>query len=336
MSTQNLNLNKGKLFAYMAKFHKNFFETRPLANHVLQGSRAVQDQELINFLKSLDVKDQYHDLGWLRKFTGEFKSWLGDCNIIDGLDHLEADFSAGTTQSFDSFYYRHRFKRFRCFIGEYFYHLKHWQSTETDWSFISDADPLVKGDALVLSLPFCDTGNLYAGYEHLLQFCERNQIPVLIDCCYYTLTNNIKLNLNFDCIDTVSFSLSKSFPVSHLRIGVRYLRKSVMDGQKLHDSINYNNNISAFIGYKFLEKFACNHIYTKYRSKQEEVCNYFNLEPSASVIFSIGDSAWDQYSRKTLIDAYGLDFDHKLFKNRICLNIVYENWSLFESLKNAH
>ena len=66
---------------------------------------------------------------------------------------------------------------------------------------------------------------------------------------------------------------------------------------------------------------------------QQEVCNTFQLEPSDSVIFALGNSEWDIYSRRTLLDAYKLDINPKLFENRICLNPVYENWRLFNELK---
>jgi hypothetical protein len=315
---------------------KNFFDCRIKANTLLQGSRPVLDPELQNFLSNLSYNINFTEYSNLKVFTNEFSHWLNSSTNIDGLEQLEPDFSSGTTQSFDSFYYRHRHRRFRCFVGEYFYHLKSWIATNTNWSFITDNDPLAPNDALILSLPFCDTGNLYENYQNVLDECEKLKIPVLIDCCYYTLTDNTKLNFKFKCIDTVAFSLSKSFPVAHLRIGVRYTSSKIEDGQKLHDKINYNNVFSAYIGLEIIKHFPSNFLYNKYHQQQTKVCDFFNIEPSQSVIFAVGDSTWDIYSRKNLIDSYQLQFDHKLFKNRICLNSIFENWNSFQSYQNEY
>ena len=201
---------------------------------------------------------------------------------------------------------------------------------------MSDSDPLREGDVFVLSLPFCDTGNLINDYHLLLEKCDDLNIPVLIDCCYYTIAGNVNINVNYDCIDTVCFSLSKAFPVAHLRIGVRYTKSKIYDGQKLHHSINYNNVLSAYIGCAITDNYPADYVFNKFKDQQIEICDFFNLEPSQSVNFAIGDSTWHHYSRKNLLNAYGLTFDSTLFKNRISLNVMYENWSTFQLFKNEY
>ena len=266
-------------------------------------------------------------------FVNEFASWLG----LD-LSKFDVDYSAGATQSFDSFYLRHRDKHFCCFTGEYFYHLKTWISNNINWSFIQHEDELTNNSALVISYPFCDTGNFYY-LENILDKCDQLQIPVLLDMAYYPLTNTPGVEFTHNCIDTVAFSLSKTFPVANYRIGVRYTKKNIYDGQKLHDDINYNNFASCYLGYKLIQEFPVNYIAQKYRNMQQEVCDTFQLEPSDSVIFALGNSEWDICRAPagalqiSLLDAYKLDINPKLFENRICLNPVYENWRLFNELK---
>lgn len=325
--------NLGKLFCYTVNAHKDFIECRTVANNLLQGSKAVVDTDTQNFLQNINLKN--NKLDHLSVFVNEFAAWLNNSsNKIVGLDKFEPDFSSGTTQAFDSFYFRHRQKRFRCLVGEYFYHIKTWTSNKVNWSFITDADPLTLNDALVISLPFCDTGNITNQYQDLLDTCTMLNIPVLVDCCYYTIAGNININIDHDCIDTVAFSLSKAFPLAHYRIGVRYTRRDIFDGQKLHHSINYNNSLSAYIGLEFIKNFDSTYIYNKYWPKQQEVSEFFNIAPSSCAIFAVGDQKWDQYSRKNLLSAYQLNFDPTLFANRICLNPIYENWNLFKAFKN--
>ena len=75
--------------------------------------------------------------------------------------------------------------------------------------------------------------------------------------------------------------------------------------------------------------------FLKYQEKQKKVCNAMHgLTISDCSIFAVGDATWDQYGRRNLLEQYQLDFDPKLFTNRICLNSIYENWNLFEHYAN--
>ena len=271
----------------------------------------------------------------LSKFKNLFTNWVQahESSTVIGLDQYQIDFSAGTTQSFDSFYLRHRNRKFRCYTGEYFYHLKTWISNQIDWSFITHDDPISHNDAVVISMPFCDTGSLHPDYEQLISTCEKLDVPVLVDCCYYPISGNIEIDVSSDCIDTVSFSLSKAFPVANLRIGVRYT-KNIFDGQKLHDTINYNNTLSAYVGSRIIDEFSSDYIYNKYKDRQMSVCDYFGLVPSNSVMFAVGDADWNQYSRRNLLNMYQLNIDPAMFKNRVSLVSVFEHWNLFEKIKN--
>ena len=334
-------MHKIQKLAYLisAANSKNFFDARSTANHIFQGSRAVRDPEVSDFMKTI-FSDNLLDNGvnhWdnLSKFKNSFTNWLQThrSSTVLGLDQYQIDFSAGTTQSFDSFYLRHRNRKFRCYTGEYFYHLKTWISNQLDWSFITDHAPISSNDAVVISMPFCDTGSSHSEYEQLISTCEKLDVPVLVDCCYYPISGGINIDVTSKCIDTVSFSLSKAFPVANLRIGIRYTRDT-FDGQKLHDTINYNNTLSAYIGARIIDKFPSDYIYHKYIDKQQVVCDYFKLVPGHSVVFAVGDSKWDQYSRRNLLDKYQLNIDPRDFNNRVSLVSMFENWNLFMKIKN--
>lgn len=296
--------------------------------NVLEKIRYIFDQDLLR-----DGLERKQNLG---QFVEMAHSWVLEhgSNYIQGLEGFKKDFSAGTTQSFDSFYLRHRGRRMRCLQGEYFYHIKTWLAAGIPWSFISDSDPLTANDALIISVPFCDTGNNRGDISDLLGLCDRLGIPVLIDCCYWPISSEIYLDVAHDCVDTVAFSLSKAFPVAHLRIGWRYTRRDVQDGQSLLDNINYNNTLSAFVGSEIVKYFSCDFVPNIYREKQKQVCDFFNLEPSQSILFGIGDKQWNQYSRSNLLRVYGLNLDPGLFVNRISLVSIFDNWDIFQSISH--
>jgi len=316
-----LKLHKQLAWAMTVREQQDFYQCRDPVRHLYQGSRAVRS-DLINFkVDQTLLKNTWRHYSHLDYFKQDFAPWLQahSSNRITGLEQYHPSFSAGTTQAFDSFYFRHRDKKFRCFVGEYFYHLKTWISNEANWSFVTESDPLVTGDALVISAPFCD----------------QLGIPVLVDACYYVISGGVELDVSAECVDTVAFSLSKAFPVANLRIGMRYTRNT-FDGQSLHDTINYNNTLSAQIGSMLIRNYSSDYIYNHYREQQLEFCNAVGLAASDSVLFAVGDHNWSEYNRSNLLQQYQLSFDPELFMNRICLTPVFENWDLFELLKNEN
>ena len=318
-----------------ARNASDFYLDRNQVRHLYQGSRAIHDDLILHNINHVLTRNSWHHSDNLTYFKQDFAPWLQDhsSNRITGLEQYQPNFSTGTTQAFDSFYFRHRARRFRCFVGEYFYHLKTWLSNKVNWSFITDHDPLVAGDALVISAPFCDTGSMHPDYDLAIAYCNKLGIPVLIDACYYVISGGVELDVTAECIDTVAFSLSKAFPVANLRIGMRYTRPDVFDGQSLHDAINYNNTLSAQVGNMLIRNHGSDYIYNHYREQQLEFCNTLGITPSDSVLFAVGDNNWDEYNRSNLLHQYQLTFDPVLFANRICLAPVFENWDLFESLK---
>jgi len=308
----------------------DFFQARARGSSLFIGSRIESDPDfqLPDITVTQSITSSSNDL---KRFESRFLSWLTThkTNKISGLECFQADYSEGTTQAFDSFYTRHKRKRFRCFVGEYFYHLKVWQACEFNWAW-TNGDDLQPGDALVLSVPFCDTVIQHSKLNDILDQCTEKNIPVLLDLCYYTISSGIDVDVSYPCVDTVAFSLSKAWPVSNARIGMRYTRSEIFDGQKLHSTIGYNNNIGARIGNAVLDQYGPDWIVDKRIQRYSVICDILGLTTTNSVNFGIGDQSWHKHSRRELLRNYQLDFDPELFVNRICLNKIYQHWGLFQ------
>lgn len=315
---------------------RNFYSSRGRAHSLYIGSKVEEDSEFTNWLQHAitthDIAESVKSSSCLVSFENQFTEWIlnHNSNRLHGLENFEPDYSEGSTQAFDSFYFRHRQRKFKCLVGEYFYHIKTWQANNVNWSWINDVNDLSPGDALVLSIPFCDTVTQRSEYSDLMNQCDKLGIPVLLDLCYYIISDHLNVNLNYDCIDTVAFSLSKAWPVSTARIGMRYTKSTIFDGQKLHHSIGYNNNLGALIGSKIINQYSADWVYNQRKIKYNSICKLFNLTPTQSVCFALGDSSWNRYSRKELLKSYQLEFDPELFVNRICLNKIYQHWDLFK------
>lgn len=255
--------------------------------------------------KTLMILDRHVDSKILfqenlhEQFVTMYIDWIKSTsnNTLIGLDDFNhACFSNGTTESFDKFYMKNNKSRFRCFKGEYVYHQLAWRNHWPSWKYIED-EALAEGDAVVISLPFSDTGNKHDKLDWLLEQCCLLNIPVLLDCAYFGICNDIIFDFNYSCITDVTFSLSKTFPVAHARIGMRLTRTNDDDPLFVSHSNGYVNRYAAHLGMSFLRSFGPDYIFNKYRKKQINFCNRLEVTPSQTVLFGIGGKEWNAYNR---------------------------------------
>ena len=219
---------------------------------------------------------------------------------IQGTDwYAEPCFTQGTTESFNLFYIRFSDKRLRIARGEYFYHNMIGKLYNKPFAFL-DEDDLQEGDALVLSVPFSDTGNVPYNLESILTECDLKGIPVMLDLAYLNLAKDLSFDLRHECIEYITSSLSKSFPLELSRVGIRFQKSSFEDQLTImnEDKLNYINMHSLYLGYQMMKEWKADWLYTKYRDKQIQLCKELEVEPSSCVIFGIdNDNKYPQYNR---------------------------------------
>jgi hypothetical protein len=262
-------------------------------------STAIKDVEvqsaITKSLKSLDLER----LEISEDFCKAYLTWIynGSLNTIQGLEQFPfACYSNGTTEAFDKFYMKNHNRRFRCFRGEYVYHRLVWRNNWPDWVWLDD-ECLATNDAIVISLPFSDTGDKHRLHEPLLKRCSEMGIPVLVDCAYFGICADIDFNFNHKCITDITFSLSKVFPVSNIRIGMRLTREDDDDSLFVVNKINYTNRVGAHVGVALLAQFSADYIFNKYREKQIKLCTELEVDLSKTVLFGIGGDKWQEYNR---------------------------------------
>lgn len=273
------------------------------------GSFAIHDSEVVNFINSLDLSKSLWQNDITHEFCEEYARWISSTknNTLLGLENFQHKvFSNGTSQAFEMFYIKNKHKRFRCFKGEYIYHQLAWRNNWPDWRFIED-DILKSGDAIVISLPFSDTGNLHRDMHWLLEECSTLDIPVLIDCAYFGSCSNIHFNFAPECITDIVFSLSKTFPVAHARIGMRFTKIDDDDLMFVYDKINYNNRIGAKLGIELIRNFSSDYTYNKYANQQKKMCSELDIDPSNTVLFGVDrNNKYPEYNRGTATNRLGL------------------------------
>ena len=288
LSEDKRSMKYGSVFAIQDSLSK-FFLTQPIDTLCLFDESCTQ-----NYLNSFD--------NWIKSTKNN--------SIID-LDKFGYKcFSHGSAQSFDKFYLNNPLKRFRCFRGEYLYHQLAWRD-RYNWQYLED-DKLKNGDAVVISLPFADTGNKHINYDSLMQQCCDLNIPVLVDCAYFGVCSNIAFDFSFECITDITFSLSKTFPISHARAGIRYTKQDTDDTLFVYQKIDYVNRLSESIALRFLNNISSDYISSKYKNQQIELCKNLGIEPSNTVMIGIDTkNLFPEYNRGGTTNRLSLD---RLFK----------------------
>lgn len=275
------------------------------------GAQAVRDPEVISKITAwnqrVNLQQVLDDDTVVDQFLERYRHWIHNSlhNVLDLTGFPVSCYSQGTTESFDKFYLRNHTRRFRCFRGEYMYHMASWRNYFPDWSCLDDSD-IDANDAVVISLPFADTGNEHVRMRAVLERCESLGVPVLIDCAYFGVCREIRFAFDYECITDVTFSLSKSFPVAHARIGMRVTRSDDDDSLLVNQKTNYTNRIGATLGLSLLQTYHADHNVMRWHTTQLEFCETLGVVPSQTVIFGIDSGSRPEYNRG------GVD-------NRLCL-----------------
>lgn len=264
------------------------------------GAWAINDPKLEIFVNESLVKSledvSKKDITTI--FLNKYQEWIASTkfNKFQGVDRFNFScYSNGTTESFDKFYLKNSSRRFRCFPGEYSYHQLSWRNYFPNWKFIEDLD-IETNDAVVLSLPFSDTGNKHQDTEKLLEKCSDLKVPVLIDCAFFGICANIDFDFNYDCITDITFSLSKTFPVAHYRIGMRLSKEDDDDSLFVMNKANYTNRLGAALGINLLT-YGPDYNWETWSIQQRKFCEELGIQPSNSVIFGIDLSRFPMYNR---------------------------------------
>ena len=255
-----------------------------------QRARPIPNQEVFDFIQSkVNSSYLYHDT-IVDEYLNTYYEWIksSKLNNFHGLDKFnKLGFAHGTSQTFDFFYAENKDRRFRCFKGDFIYHELSWRNNYADWKYIED-DSLSTYDAVIISLPFSDTGKKHKEMEEILDACDELDIPVLIDAAYYSIGRDLEIDLSHPCINTISFSLSKAFyGAERLRIGLRCKKENNDDPIDVITSMQMVSKIAAGLGTELCNNFEPDYNHNRYRETQVSICKDLKIEPSDSVVFGL-------------------------------------------------
>lgn len=262
------------------------------------------ENEVISIINKVSSDACLFDPSVQDKFLSRYPNWIEETtlNRFSGFsDFKTAAFSNGTTESFDKFYLKHKNKRMRCFRGEYMYHLVVADQYFEKFAYIDD-EPLEHGDVVIFSLPFADNGGEHWNMSEVLNQCDKLNIPVLIDCCYFGVCKDIHFDFSHKCIEVITFSLSKIFPVQHLKIGMRLTRSDDDDPLMVYNRNKYINRLGAAVGLELMNRYSPDFNQNLYGNNQTQFCETLSVLPSKCVFFGLGGEEYAKYNRGTHIN----------------------------------
>jgi hypothetical protein len=257
------------------------------------------DLEVQDIISSAAKAGCLDDLDIHNKFLQQYQSWIVKTknNKISGLELFpNAAFSNGTTEAFDKFYLKYARNRLRYFRGEYMYHTAVGKHYFREVEYLDDS-PIESGDVVVMSFPFANTGGEHVNYKDILHQCNVKRVPVLIDCAYINIAGGLEFDFDYNCIEEIVFSLSKAFPVGHLRIGMRLTRDDNDDPLFVYNKNRYVNRLGAAVGLELINRYGPDHNFNTYRNQQLLFCDELGVEPSPTVVFGTSATLYPEYNR---------------------------------------
>jgi hypothetical protein len=264
-----------------------------------RGSRPVPDSVAYEFIKSVHDPSKLFDRSIQSDFLCRFHEWVQESknnNLVGLKDFNKLSYVHGSTQAFDFFYAEYKDRRMRCFRGEFAYHWLSWRNNYPNWAYIED-DEIKENDAFIVSVPFSDYGAIHPKLEAVLDKCDALGVPVFIDCAYYVMARNVNFSLERECIKAVAFSMSKGFyGTEKIRIGMRCKRDFNDDPIDVFNSLGQVSTMGCIVGNEICNHFSPDYVQDKYKDKQVEVCNHFNLTPTDCISFGLADINDERFS----------------------------------------
>lgn len=215
-------------------------------------------------------------------FIDRFHSWISSSTsnglgILDHMPHREA--CIGVTHQIDSLIMKYGEHGLQILEHDYAYYRRLWPYKE--WAVPGN---LIENKPLIIACPFPGYGDVHAEWGNICDECEQKNIEVHLDCAWLTSAKGIRLDLDRQCIRSVTISLSKGLCLDWNRIGVRYSRsKDITDPITIANFHDMINKIDMAIAIRYMDEFDADHLWRSWGNAYMEFCRINRLRPTACI-----------------------------------------------------
>jgi len=313
---------------------EDFCREREVCSYVSTNPiRCPEIVDYVGFLKP-DLYDILKSEEVIPEYELTFFNWItsSPSRILGLEDFKYQSYTQGSQETFTHYIVKHRDKRFRLFYKEYFYHFNVLDYLGTEWCYMHE-DDLKEGDVVIISYPFAGNGMQAEGFDEVLDTCDALGIPVLLDLIHFPNSSDcFEFQCNRDCVEVITFSLSKTFPIQPGKCGIRFLKENPKDIIELSRSEGVNNKLGAWLGTQVMDYFPADYVQNRYRDEQKFWCRALGLEPSPIVHLAWFDA--QEEWRPTTFSPYNYQ------KGRVNLKVLYENPNIsreiLQKIENGH
>ena len=261
------------------KISKDFKSIYGRAKHLFCDVRALRDPEHVEFIKNfkMDLWKVHQDLDQHDRLVEVAKKWIS--NHLHIGDHLSLLSMPSTRNAVIEFLQKNKGRKVRIHQEEYWNktHLKHYK---VDAEYFSDPDDINYNDCIIISVPLHGTYETPKWIYELFKKCSAINVPILVDVCWAWFQHDFFLNLSYPCIDTVTCTLGKMFPIEGFRQAFKFCKtKDISKYDTMYGTNRFGNEL--LIG--LMERFPANDIVEKYKDKQTYWCDILGLEKTNSV-----------------------------------------------------
>lgn len=319
---------------YIWAFPKDdgFKEVRDRYRSIFSSGNSIKDPAIIEFIQNSNLNKYMLDPWITAKFEDYFKNWIltGQRYSLKNFDLFKyAGYSQGTQETFLNFYIMNKDKRLRVFKGDYWWHMDIWNKANFNWAYIED-DDIVPGDVCICSFPFALTGGPHEKFNWLVEICNKTGVELLVDFIYLPNSMDaVNIDLSADCIKTITFSFSKTFPVQCAKIAIRLCKEKPQDPMQMSNDENILNRYASGLALELMKNFAPDYMVNKYELNQKYWCKKLGLTPTKVVHFALGPD-YTNYGRQESRN-WCSPFNEQ--QNRYNLGMLYENENLLKKLQ---
>jgi len=249
------------------------------AKHLWCDVRAIRDPDQVSFLKNYNINlyEAHQDLDQVQRLKETAINWMMPRVRLG--EHLELVPMPSTKNALIEFLYKNKTRRVRINQQEY-WNKAHLRSLNAEGKYFVDPDDLMENDCVVMSLPLHGTYNVPSWLDQLFNVCEKKNIPVFLDLCWVWFQHDIFLDLDSPCIDTVTCTLGKAFPIEGFRQGFKFVSKKNLSK---YDTTYSTNKFGNQLLIDLMLRFPCDYLVKKYTKKQDYWCSRLGLKKTSSV-----------------------------------------------------
>lgn len=213
------------------------------------------------------------------RFADLFHRWImqGTMNRLDGLDRIQhREVCVGVTHQIDSLIMRYGEHGLQILEHDYAYYRRLWPHKE--WTSPGN---MIPNKPMIIACPFPGYGRLHPHWDDILIEAAEKDIDLHIDCAWLTSAKGIDIDVNHECIKTVTISLSKGLCLDWNRIGVRYSKAAdPTDPITIANTHEMINKMDMAVAARFMDEFPADHLWSTWGDAYHRLCRDRKLRPT--------------------------------------------------------